>query len=189
MKQMRVLAALVSAALCITMVAVAEEASPGIPDTDTPRVECANITITVSNDDADPWWGNRGVAYGAYLQFEPAQIQDRPQKARVFDPIYFDLDKSVLRPDGIATAEILLAYLQEHPGARVRLEGNCCDLAPDDYNIRLGQRRADAVKKYLVDRGIDPDRVETVTFGKRRLVTTDPANRPANRRVDPVIAK
>ncbi len=189
MNQMRVLAALVSAALCITMAAMAEEATPAMSEPGRPRTECAHITVTVSNDDADAWWGNRGVAYGAYLQFEPARIQDRPKKARVFEPIYFDLDKSALREDGIATAEILLAHLQKHPKARVRLEGNCCDLAPDDYNIRLGQRRADAVKKYLVDRGIDPDRIEAVTFGKRRMVSSDPDNRPVNRRVDPVIAK
>jgi len=148
----------------------------------------ARVTITVS-DDAPVWWGNRGKAFGHYMEFEKAQIQEPRAKrvVRKLKPIYFDLDKSELRPDGIKTADEVLAYLRKHPKARVHIEGNCCDLATNEYNMKLGQRRADAVKQYLVDNGVDPDRIETVTYGEERRVTEDPAERPLNRRADVVV--
>ena len=151
--------------------------------------KCTWVRVTVSND-TEVWWGNRAKAYGNYIKFAKAEIPPPKEppapKPRKFDPIYFDLDKSVLRPDGIKTAEEILAYLKDHPQMKLRIEGNCCDLAPNDYNMRLGQRRADSVMKYLVDRGIDPDRIETKSYGEERRVTTEPSERPLNRRADAI---
>ncbi len=151
---------------------------------------CPDIEPTVS-DDTEVWWGNRNRSYGPYLQFARADIPDilPEDEARPdFEPIYFELDRAELRPAAIETATRLYQFLMDNPHARVRLEGNCCDLYTWDYNIKLGQRRADAVKNFLVASGIDAYRIETVSFGKGRLVTTDPDKRPLNRRVDIIIA-
>jgi outer membrane protein OmpA-like peptidoglycan-associated protein len=137
----------------------------------------------------DVWWGNKDVSFGNYIKFDRAKIV-RPAPAPAppaFDPIYFDLDKSILKPQGIEIAEKVLAYMVENPDQDALIEGHCCDLAPNDYNIRLGQRRADAVKKYLVDHGIEASRIATATYGEERRATTAKDERPLNRRAIVVI--
>ena len=139
----------------------------------------------------DVWWGNKDAAFGNYIKFDRAKIV-RPAPAPApalpcFDPIYFDLDKSILKPQGIAVAEKVLAYMTEHPDQDALIEGHCCDLAPNDYNIRLGQRRADAVKKYIVDHGIAASRIATASYGEDRRATTGKDERPLNRRAIVVI--
>lgn len=144
---------------------------------------CGSAVITVS-DDAGVWWGNRGRAYGPYIAFDRAEAP-APKPARpVFAPVYFELDESAILPQEEAKLRRVLRYLRTHPNARVRVEGNCCDLAPNAYNQQLGMRRARAVEAWLVERGIGPDRIGTVTHGEERLVTTDPGKRPLNRRAD-----
>lgn len=147
--------------------------------------KCPGITITVSND-TPVWWGNRGKAYGNYMKFAKARIR-MPEPLPTFAPIYFDLDKAVLRPDGIETAEKVLAFMRSHPYAKARIEGNCCDLATNAYNMRLGERRAEAVKRYLVEHGIDAERLCTLTNGEEKRVTTAPDERPVNRRADVIM--
>lgn len=141
-------------------------------------------TSTVSNE-TDVWWGNRGKAFGNYMKFAKAEVPPYQEAAPVkFDTIYFDLDKAVLRADGIAVAEKVLDYMKAHPNVRVRVEGHCCELYTDAYNQKLGMRRAEAVKKFLTERGIDSSRIETVSYGESRRVTTDPAQRHLNRRAE-----
>lgn len=137
---------------------------------------------------ADVWWGHKNRSYGNYVAFNKPQIPvpaPEPVVAKPyppFDPIYFDLDKAVLRPNGIRIARQVLDYMKENPGKTVTVEGHCCDLATDAYNIKLGERRAMAVKSFLVKNGIDPGRIKTVTYGEERRVTTDPDKRELNRR-------
>ncbi|MGD0488716.1 MAG: peptidoglycan-associated lipoprotein Pal [Syntrophorhabdales bacterium] len=85
------------------------------------------------------------------------------------DPIYFDFDKYNIRP---GDAEILnkdYAWMQAHPG-KVRIEGNCDERGTVEYNLALGQKRADAAKAYLVNLGADHSRLETVSYGKEKPV-------------------
>jgi peptidoglycan-associated lipoprotein len=129
----------------------------------------------------DVWWGGEGVSYGNYLQFAKADVPD-PRKAPNFGIIYYDLDKSVLKPQGIKVCKKVLAYMKKNPEDTIRVEGHCCDLATNEYNMALGRRRAHSVKKYLVENGIDAARITTASYGEERRVTTDPATRPKNRR-------
>jgi outer membrane protein OmpA-like peptidoglycan-associated protein len=144
---------------------------------------CGTAVITVS-DETPVWWGNRGRAYGPYLTFDRARLPDPPAPRPAFAPVYFELDRSEIREAESAKLRRVLRYLRARPNAQVRVEGNCCDLAPNAYNQRLGMRRADAVKGWLVERGVAPERVTTVTHGEEQLVTEDPAKRPLNRRAD-----
>ncbi|MCC6486651.1 MAG: OmpA family protein [Candidatus Hydrogenedentes bacterium] len=146
--------------------------------------ECT-MTTFASPDSVN--WSQKRVSFGNYLKFAKAEIPEPAvRQAPVFEPIYFDLDKAVLKPAGIETANKAVAYLKEHPNDKVRIEGNCCDLATNDYNVQLGQRRADAVKQYLVSQGIDAGRIAAVSNGEEKPVAgTD--HRETNRRADVVV--
>jgi len=88
-------------------------------------------------------------------------------------PIYFDFDKSTIRPDAAATLDRKLPWLQANPGMRIRIEGNADERGSDEYNLALGQRRAASAKRYLVDHGIAADRFDLVSYGEERPVCTD----------------
>lgn len=143
------------------------------------------------------WWGHTSRSYGNYLKFDKAKLPPKVVKVKPkpvkqpeppkFDPIYFDLDKAVLRPDGAKVADQVTHYLKANAGKKVRIEGNCCDLASTEYNVKLGMRRAEAVKKYLVEHGIDASRIGAVSFGEEKRVTEDPKARPLNRRADVIV--
>lgn len=158
-----------------------EDCPCGVAEEPSQYCGCGWVTITVP-DETDVWWGNQQRSHGPYIRFAKAEIPEPPLVT--FEPIYFDLDKSKLRPRGIQTAKEIVAYMKKHPQAYVRIEGNCCDLAPNDYNMKLGQRRAHSVARFLVKHGVDKDRIATATYGEERRVTTDPDKRPLNRRAD-----
>ena len=88
-------------------------------------------------------------------------------------PIYFDFDKSTIRPDAAATLDAKLPWLQANPGMRIRIEGNADERGSDEYNLALGQRRAASAKRYLVDHGIAADRFDLVSYGEERPVCTE----------------
>ena len=146
--------------------------------------DCASATFA-SPDSVN--WNQKRVSFGNYLKFAKAEIPAPVvRQAPEFAPIYFDLDKADLKPAGIETANKAAAYLKQHPNDKVRIEGNCCDLASNDYNVQLGQRRADAVKQYLVSQGIDASRIAAVSNGEEKPVAgTD--HRESNRRADVVV--
>jgi peptidoglycan-associated lipoprotein len=88
-------------------------------------------------------------------------------------PIYFDFDKSTIRPDAAATLDRKIPWLQANPGMRIRIEGNADERGSDEYNLALGQRRAASAKRYLVERGIAADRFDLVSYGEERPVCTE----------------
>ncbi|MFN2603629.1 MAG: peptidoglycan-associated lipoprotein Pal [Gemmatimonadaceae bacterium] len=92
---------------------------------------------------------------------------------KITGPIYFDFDKSTIRPDAAATLDSKLPWLTANPGMRIRIEGNADERGSDEYNLALGQRRAAAAKKYLVEHGIDAGRFDLVSYGEERPVCTD----------------
>ncbi len=132
-------------------------------------------------------WNQRRVSFGNYLKFAKAEIPEPVMRiAPEFAPIFFDLDKSVLKPAGVETAKKVAAYMKEHSGDKVRIEGNCCDLASNEYNMKLGKRRAEAVKSFLVKQGIDADRITTTTNGETQAVHS-PQHREEDRRADVIV--
>ncbi|MEW6365455.1 MAG: peptidoglycan-associated lipoprotein Pal [Acidobacteriota bacterium] len=91
---------------------------------------------------------------------------DQINRSGLLKKIYFDFDKSDLRPDAIATLDANAAQLKKYPTLRIRLEGHCDERGTEEYNIGLGDRRAKAAYNYLVNMGISPSRMETVSYGK-----------------------
>ncbi len=85
------------------------------------------------------------------------------------EDVFFDYDRYSIREDARATLEKnVKILLNGKKDARIVIEGHCDERGTVEYNIALGQRRADAVKKYLVDLGVDPSRITTVSYGKEK---------------------
>lgn len=81
---------------------------------------------------------------------------------------FFDYDKSDIRPDAESALQSDAEYLKSHPDLAIRVVGHCDARGSAEYNLALGDRRADAVKNYLVSQGVDASRVTTVSVGKEQ---------------------
>ena len=86
----------------------------------------------------------------------------------VREPIYFDFDQSDLRPEAREILNVKAEVLRRYPDIRIRIEGHCDERGTVEYNLALGERRAEAARAYLIDLGIDPDRITTVSYGEER---------------------
>lgn len=86
----------------------------------------------------------------------------------ILETVYFEYDSDVIRADAQSSLEKRIPLLAANPQVKLRVSGNCDDRGTDEYNIALGRRRAEAVKRFLTDRGIDASRIETISFGRER---------------------
>ena len=86
------------------------------------------------------------------------------------DVIYFDTDKFDIDSEDQAALRQQAQYLQQYPNVRATVEGHCDERGTREYNLALGERRANAAKNYLVSLGVASDRVTTVSYGKERPV-------------------
>jgi peptidoglycan-associated lipoprotein len=82
--------------------------------------------------------------------------------------IHFDYDKANIRGEDAATLDSKVAILQANPNLRIRIHGHCDERGSDEYNLALGNRRAQSTKQYLVSHGIDASRIETQSWGEER---------------------
>jgi peptidoglycan-associated lipoprotein len=80
--------------------------------------------------------------------------------------IYFEFDAYSLQSDARNRLEQNAQYMREHPQARIEVQGNCDERGSTEYNLALGQRRAEAARRYLVNLGIDAGRIDTISFGE-----------------------
>lgn len=81
---------------------------------------------------------------------------------------YFDFDKADIRPDARAALSTTADFLKKYPRFKVTIEGHCDERGSTEYNLGLGDRRASAVKQFLVSLGISADRLSTVSYGKEK---------------------
>ncbi len=91
--------------------------------------------------------------------------------------IYFDFDKSGIRPDMRPVMDQKGQFLLEYPSVRVQIEGHCDERGTAEYNVALGNRRAQTAKDYLVSLGVSASRIDTVSYGEER--PTDPRHHEA----------
>jgi peptidoglycan-associated lipoprotein len=84
--------------------------------------------------------------------------------------IQYDYDQSTLRSDSRQVVERWADWLRQYPAVTVTIEGHCDERGTREYNLGLGERRADAARKYLIALGINADRVGTISYGKERPV-------------------
>ena len=88
--------------------------------------------------------------------------------ANVGDRVFFDFNKSALRTDGRATLDKQVAWLKQYASNNVQIAGNCDERGTEEYNLALGQRRANAAAAYLKAKGIAAARMTTISYGKDR---------------------
>lgn len=98
--------------------------------------------------------------------------------------VFFDFDKASIRPDEVPAASSDASFLAQHPAITVVIEGHCDDRGSEEYNIALGQSRAQTLKENLERSGVDAARIQTVSFGKEHpfCSTDDEACWQQNRR-------
>ena len=95
-----------------------------------------------------------------------------PNYTRCFDvdfvPVYFSLDASNIASSEMAKIEAVAQHLKDKPERVVMVEGNCDERGSNEYNMSLGQFRAEAIQKYLVQLGIDAARIQTKSYGEEK---------------------
>ena len=101
-------------------------------------------------------------------------------------PVHFEYDQSDLRSEDRAILDTKIPILQANPKVTIRIAGHTDERGSDEYNLALGERRAAAVKAYLVQRGISAVRIETVSYGEERPVAqgSDESAWAQNRRAE-----
>jgi peptidoglycan-associated lipoprotein len=86
------------------------------------------------------------------------------------EKIYFDYDKSDLKPESQSILEKKAKFLQANPSYSLTIEGNCDERGTNEYNLALGERRADAAKKFINSLGISADKITTISYGEEKPV-------------------
>lgn len=106
-------------------------------------------------------------------------------------PVYFDFDSSDIRNDQVSRIETNAEFLKGQSDKNIRIEGNCDPRGTSEYNMALGERRAQSAKKYLVNLGIGESQLSTISFGEERLLMHghDELSWAQNRRDDFVIVE
>ncbi|HWO57095.1 MAG TPA: peptidoglycan-associated lipoprotein Pal [bacterium] len=90
--------------------------------------------------------------------------------ARGLKTIYFDFDKYNLRDDARRVLDANAEILRNNPEMNILIEGHCDERGTDEYNLALGERRAQAAREYLIRLGIDPSRINVISYGEERPV-------------------
>ncbi|MCI5634276.1 MAG: peptidoglycan-associated lipoprotein Pal [Alphaproteobacteria bacterium] len=84
------------------------------------------------------------------------------------DTVFFAFDSSALSAEAQSALDTQVAWLKKHDDVNVIVQGHCDDRGTREYNMALGERRANAVKQYLVSQGIEESRISTISYGKER---------------------
>ncbi|NMW18653.1 MAG: peptidoglycan-associated lipoprotein Pal [Chlorobiaceae bacterium] len=82
--------------------------------------------------------------------------------------VFFDFDKSELRADAVEQLKTNANWLGENAGRKVIIEGHCDERGTNEYNLALGERRANSAKNYIVNLGVEPVRLKTVSYGEEK---------------------
>jgi peptidoglycan-associated lipoprotein len=133
--------------------------------------------------------GANGGVSSSELQGQAKPGTQQDLEVSVGDRVYFDYDSSVLSPTATQTLDKQAAWLKRYPNVIVTIEGHADERGTREYNLALGDRRANAVKNYLVALQINADRILTISYGEERPV--DPGHNEAawakNRRAVTVV--
>ena len=138
------------------------------------NIETQEFPVPVSTNDSTTLTKNFYIDY----------IDTTSPGMMAFRNIYFDTDKYKLRPESITELNNISKVLMANTGMNISIEGHCDSRNTDEYNMVLGQNRAEAAKNYLVKQGIADSRLTTVSYGERRPAAPNdsPENMQLNRR-------
>jgi peptidoglycan-associated lipoprotein len=113
-------------------------------------------------------------------------VDPSPEDKLILKPIYFEYNKSNIRPEYQPVLENISKWLAKKAAQQLLIEGHCDERGTDEYNLALGERRALAVRRYLVALGISADRVHTISYGEEKpaVLGSDEAAWSKNRRAE-----
>ena len=119
----------------------------------------------------------------------PAQQPPKPAPVAekiVLNGVQFDFDKAVIKPEYYPVLDEAANILQKHSDKKVMIEGHTCSIGTEKYNLKLSERRAEAVKKHLVKKGISPERLMTKGYGESQPIADNKTKqgRKMNRRAE-----
>jgi peptidoglycan-associated lipoprotein len=117
------------------------------------------VPVTVRVDD-----GRGGTASDTVT----IQVIRQAVREVTFEDVHFDFDRYSLRPEALRTLDEAVRSLQDNPNLKITIEGHTCNIGTAEYNLALGERRANAVRAYLLSRGVSADRMQTVSYGEER---------------------
>ena len=103
---------------------------------------------------------------GTTGQAAPGSVEEF--QVSVGDRVFFDYDSYEIRQDAQDTLKKQAGWLQQYRQYTVTIEGHCDERGTREYNLALGERRANSVKNYLVALGVDANRIQTISYGKER---------------------
>ncbi len=116
--------------------------------------------------------GSGSGSEGAKPRSDPG-LEDRGSRAgavevssKKFRSVYFEFDQSALQRQAKQDLNHNAQALRERANTRIEIQGNCDERGTEEYNLALGMRRAETAKRYLVDLGISPSRIDTISFGE-----------------------
>ena len=131
-----------------------------------PTVEQATDVVETSRVDPRPSAPIESAPINSNIQ--AGTLEDL--RVNVGESVYFDLDQYRLDGDDQEILKRQAAWLQSYTGVNILVAGNCDERGTREYNLALGERRASVVKDYLESLGVDPARIETVSYGKERPI-------------------
>jgi peptidoglycan-associated lipoprotein len=152
-------------------------------------VFCAMLALSAcskdkNKGDAANMGGQDVVMDDGYGQGAPTPGSEAEFVQNIGDRVFFDYDSIDLRPEARATLEAQARWLGQYSNLNVTIEGHADERGTREYNLALGERRANAVKNYLVALGVDGSRINTISYGKERPaeVGSDDSSWARNRR-------
>ncbi len=110
---------------------------------------------------------------GLVAKKEPG-IEGEVLESRSLKDIHFDFDKADIRPPDAEILKVNAALLSKYPKVKIQVEGHCDERGTAEYNLALGERRANSAKSYLLTLGVPGDRISTISYGKEKPL--DPAH-------------
>jgi len=135
-----------------------------------------------------PGSGNLSFNSGADQQSEEYR-RTHGRSSLVFSPIYFDFDQAGINSEMAPVLSANATYMKESPNTVIVIEGNCDERGTNEYNLALGERRAINAKEYMVNLGVNPARIRTVSYGEERPLFTgqNDTDWSQNRRADFIV--
>jgi peptidoglycan-associated lipoprotein len=103
----------------------------------------------------------------------PPSMTEEELFAQGVQDIYFNYDKYDLRPDDSSIVQQDASFLEKYKGMKVVIEGHCDDRGSEEYNIALGQNRAESLRKALVADGVATNRIKVISYGKEKPFCTE----------------
>lgn len=168
---------------------MAVAACPGSPPPE-PEPEPEPVVEESTDDEAA-----RRAAEEARRRAEEEAARREAERQRalsiIAERVHFDFDKSDIRSDAEAVLQRKVSVLREYPDVALRIEGHADERGSNEYNLALGQRRAESVRRYLMSYGLEAGRFTTISFGEERPLV-DASNENAwgqNRRAEFVVTE